>query len=72
MIAHHGLGNPRLVAYHDTAPKPSPAPIVMAPTLLCLPPEVVIGVGDGESDLLAYQVLPAPAVFRRCPAWTGI
>lgn len=62
VIARHRLGPVPLVAYHDATPKPSPAPVVLALQRSSLQPSEVIGVGDAETDLIAYRAAGVRAV----------
>lgn len=62
VITHHGLEGGVCVAYHDAAPKPSPAPIALALKRMSLRREEVVGVGDAETDLRAYQAAGVRAV----------
>lgn len=62
VLTHHALVPTTLVAYHDARPKPHPAGVLLALQRLGLGPKDVVGVGDSETDLLAYRAAGVVAI----------
>lgn len=55
VLKHHNLSPVTVIAWHDATPKPDPAGVRLALSRIGVQPGEAIGVGDADTDLLAYR-----------------